>query len=469
LAAVLAFPLRAADHAWVGPANGGLWHDAANWTNGKPVSGEPGGTVLYFGLAGYGISSIDDISGLIVDEIVFTRTGNVVGGGGASPGLTFSDTLTTQVSNVAGLNFFASSLPLNVKALSVNVPVGTVIIAGDVSGLSTPLSGINLSGPGTLLLAGKNALVALAPAKGVIELNSGLDGALPNPGFAFIGDGIGADGDAVVRELSANNIGDGVDINIYADGLFDLNGFSETVGGLLGPSGAVTLGGATLTLNPGTFPAVHYFSGVISGSGVVRMVGGGTQVLLGDNTYTGETDVATSGGGTLVVNGSQPASSVAVRGGALLYGGGVIGPLTVFSGGTVSPGTLATNHGGPGVLHVSGTVTLNSGATLVVDLNGTSQGTTYDWLQSDHSVFLDGANLVVETGFPPPAGTTFTVVSGASVSGTFAGIPEGGVVQSANGSTAYLVNYTPTSVVLTVCTLTVAAPPQATVTQTICQ
>src|SRR5439155_13037455 len=91
------------------------------------------------------------------------------------------------------------------------------------------------------------------------------------------------------------------------------------------------------------------FSGVISGTGGVFKRGAGTQTFTGDNTYTGATEIDN---GTLIVNGSQPQSPVAVFTPGTLGGNGTVG---IISGGT---GTIAPGSS-PGILTCSN-VTLSA-------------------------------------------------------------------------------------------------------------
>jgi hypothetical protein len=73
LVALGASPALASTHVWQGPTSGGSWSTAANWTNGLPTTGEPGGTIVQFSSS---TSTTMNIAGLTVDQIHFTGTGS---------------------------------------------------------------------------------------------------------------------------------------------------------------------------------------------------------------------------------------------------------------------------------------------------------------------------------------------------------------------------------------------------------
>ncbi len=105
------------------------------------------------------------------------------------------------------------------------------------------------------------------------------------------------------------------------------------------------------------------FSGAIAGGGTLGAValtvnGPGTQVLAGSNTYTGPTTINQ---GKLSVNGSL-ASAVTVASGGTLGGTGSLSSVTVSAGGQLSPGDA------PGILNISGSLTLVRGAVMDYEL-----------------------------------------------------------------------------------------------------
>jgi autotransporter-associated beta strand protein len=145
----------------------------------------------------------------------------------------------------------------------------------------------------------------------------------------------------------------------------------------LGGDGTVNLNGNILTLG-GT--AGIDFAGVIAdgspAGGVLFKTGPGFQTLEGANSYTGGTNIA--GGKLNAANAFGSATGTGpvtiADGGTLADGNGgasftdgvrgfISGPVTVQTGGSVSPGFLK-----PGVLTLRGGVNFNSGSTFAVYL-----------------------------------------------------------------------------------------------------
>src|SRR6266487_4383048 len=188
---------------------------------------------------------------------------------------------------------------------------------------------------------------------------------------------------------------------------------------LLTVNGAVNLNGKALTVR-GT--GNTRISGVLSSTGgSVHKFGDGTLTLAGANTYTGATAV---GGGTLLMNGNQSSATAAAsvnNSGSTLGGTGTIGgAVTVNSGASLAPGI--GGHGN-GALSVP-SVTLASGSSFKVDLNGWSAGSGYDQLiVRSGGAIITGSHLVVTVGAALYLGQTFTILnkqSPGAVTGTFA-------------------------------------------------
>ncbi|MFT8674959.1 MAG: autotransporter-associated beta strand repeat-containing protein [Acetobacter sp.] len=129
----------------------------------------------------------------------------------------------------------------------------------------------------------------------------------------------------------------------------------------------------------------------IYGKGSFTKSGTGTVGIEGDDSaFTGTTEVAE---GTLDVGGSLSGSTVTVNNGATLSGTGMVGSTHVADGGILSPG----GGGKIGTLTTNGSLTMDSGSTLLADGTGidtgrsvTVNGVTGDVLQGD-KVQVNGA------------------------------------------------------------------------------
>ena len=111
------------------------------------------------------------------------------------------------------------------------------------------------------------------------------------------------------------------------------------------------------------------------------------------------------------------------------------------AGANIAPG----NGGNNTAILNTGALTLAATSNFRVDINGTTVGSGYDQLRvATGGVTITGSNLVVTVGTTLSVGQTFTILSkvaGGAITGTFAGIPQGGTVVGSNG-TVFSVNYT---------------------------
>ena len=151
-----------------------------------------------------------------------------------------------------------------------------------------------------------------------------------------------------------------------------LNGSNTFSGGATISSGVLqignggTIGSGSVTNNSSLIfnnAASNTVNAVISGSGSLTLLGGGTLALNGNDSYNGGTTVSS---GTLFVNNAIGSGAVTVASGSRLGGSGKIGgAVTVNSGGILMPGNLV------GTLTVTSNLTLNAGSIMNFDL-GTS-------------------------------------------------------------------------------------------------
>jgi fibronectin-binding autotransporter adhesin len=218
-------------------------------------------------------------------------------------------------------------------------------------------------------------------------------------------------------------------------------------------------------------PTNHASTYTISG-GSLTAIGGanGGNIKIGGSTDGASTALLTlTNAGKVVVSGTIQGYSGAGGSQAFTFGGGTLvaggvnmnsladalgnstGTL-VNNGGTLSPG----DSGVAGKTSITGNYTANSGSTLSVDLNGataatafTNSGAFYDVVAASGATTL-GGNLVVRTNgsYVPSATSAFTILTGSSVSSTFANLTSGRVTVSGSTNT-FAVLVTANSVILT--------------------
>ncbi len=315
--------------------------------------------------------------------------------------------------------------------LAFNVS-GSTTFGGAISGSG----GMTQLGPGTLFLTNSNAFSGnTVIAGGSLSLVN--PNALQNS--------------TVVLTTSSSN---SLLFNASGGTLFTIGGLSGIGGVVLGNTGAVTLDVGNSTNST--------FSGVLSGSGGLNVIGSGILTLTGTNTYKGGTTL-TAGELSISASTALPNNSIVFNGGTLQvtglglnsmspYGGNVnwstfnggfdiANPANIFLvnssiGGSgnlskLGPGTLlltATNNYAnttiqAGTLEISGTATLgtgpvaDNGTLFLYSLSGSP--TIANSISGSGGLNLSGPGTVVLT-----ASNTFTGPTGIS----------GGTLQVGNGA-----------------------------------
>jgi autotransporter-associated beta strand protein len=191
-------------------------------------------------------------------------------------------------------------------------------------------------------------------------------------------------------------------------------------------TGNVTLGASRLVSVTNTLAV----GGNISGSGYgLTLAGPGTLKLYGASTYTGNTVLSL--GSTLALNGSGSLASASINNsgtfdvsgvtggyhlaaGQTLTGlGGVIGPITVNPGATLTVGG-STGTAGLGTVTVTGNLTLIGNTTLRLNKGGTG-----DQINVTGTLTLGGTLNLGSVGSPLAAGDSFQVF-GAGGTGAMA-------------------------------------------------
>ncbi|MFB6319704.1 autotransporter-associated beta strand repeat-containing protein [Saccharicrinis sp. FJH54] len=156
------------------------------------------------------------------------------------------------------------------------------------------------------------------------------------------------------------------------------------------------------------------FDGQIQGNSLTK-VGSGMLILTNNNTYGGGTTVSS---GTLFANNATGSATgtgtVRVNTGGTLDGVGIInGSVVVNNGGVLSPGWKY------GTFTVNNNVTLNAGATLLVDVN--TSGNTCDKIRTNGKTVSLGGTLQMNklTSDDYQEGDSFELFANSNVTGAF--------------------------------------------------
>ena len=278
------------------------------------------------------VNGATTFAGMWGDKPMFL--GGVVSGSGAIT----VQRCTTGYRTVWGLNFLNDN----------NTYRGTLTTTGAYS-----------SGAGGVVVGGSNAL---RYASVVNNVTSGtVNNATNESGLVF--------------NVTSANLG-----SLAGLGAFILNANTNVNGGS-NPDAS----GDAVALTTGSNGTTTTYSGAISGSGSLTKTGAGTMTLSGSNTYTGTTTVSQ---GTLLINGTHNqgagganAGRILANSGATLGGSGTIklsdtngGTTGLSISGTLSPGDPAENNG-MGTLTLDGSASarsvavLEKGAKLSIRLN----------------------------------------------------------------------------------------------------
>ncbi|MEO8351520.1 MAG: autotransporter-associated beta strand repeat-containing protein, partial [Chthoniobacteraceae bacterium] len=203
-------------------------------------------------------------------------------------------------------------------------------------------------------------------------------------------------------------------------------------------NGTVTLEGAGTSNRIGASDGARIIlGGQITGSGGFEKVDDGTvEIQNAANDWSGETKVSA---GTLLVSGTLAGSTVNVIGGTLGGTGMILSPVNV-SAGALAPGASI------GTLSTAAEVTFSETASFHLEIDSTALAT--DLLNAIGNVNLAFATLTAtDLGANSLTGSErFTFVTAESVTGTFAGLPNGAPLIV--GASQFTIEYSPASVAL---------------------
>ncbi|MEQ1859490.1 MAG: hypothetical protein ABMA13_06105 [Chthoniobacteraceae bacterium] len=475
-----------------GPAtiNGATWKvdgaDLLDFTGGGSISGTilhdlPGGSVRYrTGL--YQLAATlqgSDISG---GSVLFNASFNVTGStilDFERENATFSSSSVvlqagTSLTNKETLNIQGGSFLLNTNASLVNERVlnfdsGT----GPTFTTAALATGAVYRNQGTVFHTGTGNVSfdqrALFQNDGSYSLTSDADIlAVPlSTETLFRNPGLFTKNAAGLSIFSVPFDNTGTVVALFGDLSFT-GGVAQFNGSLLSAGAWEVHPGASLNLGPGTLlendasilvrgngQFVNFPSGgntaVFQNDGTLRLRDGAIFLTGGnfDNNGTlevGAMSTLTVGGtfdnnGSALINGTLNYTSLAFFTNGL-FGGGVVNG-NVINRGPAGPGTS------PGTLTINGAFEQQSTGTLGIEIGGLAVGTASDLLAVSGPVTLSGtlSVTILYEAFGLPPGSTFTIVTGSSITGTFAmlDIPR----EPGTETPAFSVQYFPTAVQLT--------------------
>ncbi|WP_038159950.1 autotransporter-associated beta strand repeat-containing protein [Verrucomicrobium sp. BvORR106] len=354
-----------------------------------------GGGTYITGATGGGTRGV-----LAVSKISDTGDSNLGQSSGGSNGLYFNNG-TLEYSGSAN-----ATTGRKVELLSgggeINVTNGaaSLTLSGVISNPVTSAEGgfyasehaLTKSGSGTLVFSGSGANTYT----GDTTINGGVLLLMKTAGVNAISGGITVNSNGILRLGASHQIQDSSIVTLAGSGRWDLNGESETVGGLSGTLGTVgNDGGApsAVTVKVADGQTATY-GGTIedgaSGTGGLSLVkeGAGTQVLTGTNTLSGSTTISQ---GTLEVGtgGSLMYSNVGIADEGRLHVSSESD--TEFYGEITGEGTMVKS--GAGATTLWNTVALSGGVTVTQGAVFFNQTAYYDGLDDNPVVQAIGGRI----------------------------------------------------------------------------
>lgn len=392
-----------ADVLWDGSSDNN-WNTAANWSGGVVPSAGQNVVIDQPALAVTVTAPSTTTIGSLTSTEALTTTGGLFSFSEASrvdggltvdngSGLSIGANLTADISIVdagsvitlSGNNLIDGTLTItaggfNVSGRSLDNPV---IIGGDFSQIG--VGNLTFSGPVTL---NTTPIITTAFSNSAVTFSGVIDDGPETYGLTVSGSGTttlsGANTFSGVITVSGGTLSLGASgvisdsslVDVGSGATFDLNNFDEQVL-LVKGDGNVNLGSGNLTV---AFNGQDAFSGIISGTGDVTKDSGGTWILSGANTYSGQTTIA--GGilrlGNAAALGTTAGNTTVVSGATLDLNGTIIAENLVLNGaGAGGAGALISSTGGS--LPLTGTIALASDTTInttgsVIGLDGVVSG-----------------------------------------------------------------------------------------------
>lgn len=380
-----------ATRTWSGAVNN-LWSNAGNWDV-APSNGDD----LVFPSGATNFVTVDNLPGLVINSISIQDSQYQF--------------VSTFVTPAAITNGVTATYPSGTASIGMNIGLGggTVSVGSgarlDIDAAISGGSGLTFSGGGTLSLGGtdNNSYTGGTTVNaGTLLLSKTVSGTVAIPAGTFtIGNGVGTD--LAQFQNSGNQIDDAANIVVNGTAAtLDLNGFSDSIGGLTMTAGSVTTGAGTLTLGgnvtTNSAAATASISGNLNlggatrtftvndsaavdpdlsitaniggtGAGITKAGANSRMSLAGNNTYDGLTSVnqgilSIAGANAL---GAITAGTTVTSGAVLGLGAGLALPAEPITLNGAGFGGLGALWSAAGASSIPGPVTLGSDSTIRVD------------------------------------------------------------------------------------------------------
>lgn len=390
---------------------------------------------------------VDVVSGTQQISGAFTNSGGtgVAIGAGATLQLSGGGESTAPLSNAGRLEWPFGNFGLGTGtgfpgAGTNSASGGTLIVNADLAMRTLELSGGTIDGPGALTISKLLTVTAgnmNGSGKTIVE--AGATCQLANSDGVNMWNRTFENGGTVVATGSGN-------LELFSGMLTNRAGgvwLAQSTGGFENRSGSCQFFNAGIFRKEGagtvlwSIPAYNWGTNHIE-SGTLQIANAYTQ-------YAGET--------LLCVGNINNASPLEITGGVLKG----IGPV---SGGTIFSGTSHHHPGcSPGRMPIGGIYSQSAGATLDIEIAGTSPGDSYDQVAVGGTATLAGnLNVTFLNGFIPAANSSFTILTAGQLNGGFSKItyPANQVVMT--------VSNTPNAVILRV----VSSTPDTTAPVVVC-
>jgi fibronectin-binding autotransporter adhesin len=410
-------------------------------------------------------AKIVDFAGqnVLTDLATVTSAGSFTIGSGANFTTAGNFSNTGKLSVNAGSTFKVTGALTNFNSTTDTLTGGSYTVGGklDFAGANivTDAASITLSGTGEIVnsTSGGNGLANLATiaSDGSLTLASKATfttvGNLTNDGKLIVDAGTTLDvtGDLTNFHSSTDTL---------ASGIYTVGGTLEFTGAnIVNNAANLTISGSSAKILNGTANGLANFT---NNTGSLAVTGDGS-FTTGSANFTNSGNVAATRGSTLTVGGGEAynqsagtttidgtltaSAGINVTGGTIEGAGTLNGNVSVGGAGT-APTLNIGDSGKAGLLVITGTYTQLSTASMNAFVGGTTVGTQYSQLQLSGTATLAGTlTVALASGFTPTVGSSFTLLTAASISGTFSNS-----TIAINSTEHFNVTYTSTGVVLTV-------------------